>query len=181
MKLDLQIRRTSTDTNFIILTMETIINEIRRELENNSDIKTKEGGQRFFKEQVRFYGVKTSVVSKISKEYFKSSVKKKTKAGIFDLCDKLWQSGYMEESFIACSWSYFIRKDYTSGDFNIFKKWLDTYVNNWASCDTLCNHTIGAFIEMYPEYFKPFNQIRITLASVLRMGSTLKSPLDLKS
>lgn len=83
MKLDLQIRRTSTDTNFIILTMETIINEIRRELENNSDIKTKEGGQWFFKEQVRLYGVKTSVVSKISKEYFKSSVKKKNKSRDF--------------------------------------------------------------------------------------------------
>lgn len=63
--------------------METIINEIRRELENNSDIKTKEGGQRFFKEQVRLYGVKTSVVSKISKEYFKSSVKKKNKSRDF--------------------------------------------------------------------------------------------------
>ncbi|MGE5423190.1 MAG: DNA alkylation repair protein, partial [Ignavibacteriales bacterium] len=26
------------------------------------------------------------------------------------------------------------------------------YVSNWASCDTLCNHTIGTFVEMYPEY-----------------------------
>jgi 3-methyladenine DNA glycosylase AlkD len=25
-------------------------------------------------------------------------------------------------------------------------------VKNWASCDTLCNHTIGSFIEMYPEF-----------------------------
>lgn len=132
--------------------MENIIKNIRRELEDHSDIKTREGGQRFFKEEVKFYGVKTAVVSKISKEYFKSSVKDKTKAEIFELCDKLWQSGYMEESGIACSWSYFIRKDYETGDFKIFKKWLETYVNNWASCDTLCNHTIGAFIEMYPEY-----------------------------
>jgi 3-methyladenine DNA glycosylase AlkD len=23
---------------------------------------------------------------------------------------------------------------------------------NWASCDTLCNHTIGAFLERYPGY-----------------------------
>jgi 3-methyladenine DNA glycosylase AlkD len=29
---------------------------------------------------------------------------------------------------------------------------VESYVDNWASCDTLCNHAVGAFIEMYPEY-----------------------------
>jgi len=31
---------------------------------------------------------------------------------------------------------------------------VNNYVSNWASCDTLCNHTIGTFIEMYPSYLK---------------------------
>jgi len=30
------------------------------------------------------------------------------------------------------------------------ERWLKSYVSNWASCDTLCNHTIGTFLEMYP-------------------------------
>ncbi len=34
----------------------------------------------------------------------------------------------------------------------MFEKWIEKYVNNWASCDTLCNHTIGAFIEKFPKY-----------------------------
>jgi len=25
-------------------------------------------------------------------------------------------------------------------------------VDNWAKCDTLCNHTLGSFIGQYPEY-----------------------------
>ncbi len=25
-------------------------------------------------------------------------------------------------------------------------------MSNWAACDTLCNHTVGSFLEMYPEY-----------------------------
>jgi 3-methyladenine DNA glycosylase AlkD len=25
-------------------------------------------------------------------------------------------------------------------------------VDNWAKCDTLCNHTLGSFLEMYPEF-----------------------------
>ena len=36
-------------------------------------------------------------------------------------------------------------------DFKIFERWVNRYVNNWASCDTLCNHTVGSLIEMYPD------------------------------
>ena len=131
--------------------METILDKIRRELEKNSDEKTKAGSQHFFKEQIKCYGVKSAVVGKISKEYFQL-IKGHTKADIFDLCEKLWQSVYIEESFIACNWSYSIHKKYEPGDFRVFEKWIKNYVNNWASCDTLCNHTVGEFIEMYPEY-----------------------------
>lgn len=131
--------------------MSDIIESIRKQLKQDADRKTKENGQHFFKEKVRLYGVKTAVVSKIGKEYFKV-IKNKKKADIFVLCEELWQSGYMEESFIACNWSYYVRKDYKPEDFKIFEKWVNNYVSNWASCDTLCNHTIGAFMEMYPEY-----------------------------
>lgn len=131
--------------------MISIINKIRQELKQNSDEKTQKTGQNFFKEKIKFYGVKTAIVSKIGKEYFKA-IKDKKKTEIFDLCEELWRSGYMEESFIACNWSYFIRKDYEPKDFEIFEKWVNNYVSNWASCDTLCNHTVGAFVEMYPEY-----------------------------
>lgn len=131
--------------------MDGIIEEIRSELKENIDEHTRQSGQRFFKESVNIYGVKTAVVGRIGREYYKS-IKNRTKAEIFDLCEELWRSGYMEESFIACNWSYFIYKKYEPADFAVFEKWVNNYVSNWASCDTLCNHTIGAFIEMYPEY-----------------------------
>jgi 3-methyladenine DNA glycosylase AlkD len=131
--------------------MQNIINEIRKELIANSDKKTQVTSQNFFKEKIIPYGVKTAIVSKISKKYFQQ-LKGKTKAEIFDLCDILWQSGYIEESFIACHWSYAVRKDFEAGDFEVFDKWINNYVTNWASCDTLCNHTVGGFIMMYPEY-----------------------------
>jgi 3-methyladenine DNA glycosylase AlkD len=129
--------------------MENILASIRNELKKNSDEKTRSSSQHYFKERIKCYGVKTPIVGRISKEYFKL-IKSRSKAGIFDLCDKLWQSGYIEESLIACNWSYRIRKKFEPGDFQIFEKWVHTYVNNWASCDTLCNHTIGEFIERYP-------------------------------
>lgn len=97
------------------------------------------------------YGVRTGTVTKISKENFEY-VKDWGKDKIFDLCEDLWKSGYLEESFIACNWSYYLHKQSAPGDFLVFEQWLQKYVNNWASCDTLCNHTIGTFIEKYPDF-----------------------------
>jgi 3-methyladenine DNA glycosylase AlkD len=131
--------------------MNTIISAIREELRQNSDEKTQKSTLHFFKEKIKFYGVKIPVAVKIGKENFKI-LKDKSKTVIFELCEELWQSGFMEESFIACNWSYYIHKDYQSNDFEIFENWVSNYVSNWASCDTLCNHTIGTFVDMYPEH-----------------------------
>lgn len=131
--------------------MKDVLTYIRKELEANSDEKTKESGQRYFKEPVQLIGVKTAIVGKIGKRSFEM-VKQNKRSEIFQLCEKLWKTGYMEESFIACNWSYFVRKDYKPEDFKIFEKWVNNYVSNWAACDTLCNHSIGEFLEMYPAF-----------------------------
>ena len=124
---------------------------VRTELRRNIDEKRLATSQNFFKEEVKLYGVKVPTVHKISKELF-PFVKSKTKHEIFDLCEIFWQSGYIEESLVACDWSYYIRKQFEPADFKTFERWIGDYVSNWASCDTFCNHTVGAFIQMYPEY-----------------------------
>jgi 3-methyladenine DNA glycosylase AlkD len=131
--------------------MSEIINKIREVLIKNADEKTRLSGERFFKEDVKLYGIKSADVSRISKEHYKN-ITDKSKSHIFSLCNELWKSGYMEESFVACNWAYNVRKEFEPDDFDIFEKWVSTYVGNWASCDTLCNHTVGTFVEMYPEY-----------------------------
>ena len=131
--------------------MNKIIENLRQELINNADEKTKLSAERYFKEGVKIYGLKSAEVSRISKERYKA-VGDKSKSNIFDLCEELWQSGYMEESFVACNWAYNVRKHFEPKDFDVFEKWVNVYVDNWASCDTLSNHTIGTFIEMYPEF-----------------------------
>ena len=131
--------------------MNNIIENLRQELIKNANEKTRLSGERFFKEDVKLYGIKSADVSRISKEHYKN-ITDKSKSHIFSLCNELWKSGYMEESFVACNWAYNVRKHYEPDDFDIFEKWVSTYVGNWASCDTLCNHTVGTFVEMYPEY-----------------------------
>jgi len=133
--------------------MESIIQEIRQELKKNSDEHTRESGQRFFKEEVKLYGVKTAQVSQIGKIYTQQ-IKTMEKGEVFGLCEQLFKSGYLEESFIACQWAYAIRARYEPQDFRVFEKWVQQYVSNWATCDTLCNHTVGTFIEMHPDYLQ---------------------------
>jgi 3-methyladenine DNA glycosylase AlkD len=131
--------------------MSTIIRQIRRELKANADPRTKATGRSFFKEEVKLYGVKAPIVSKIAKRHF-AQLKEMEKDGIFELCEQLWQSGYIEESFIACQWVYGIRSRFMPGDFQVLTRWVTQYVANWASCDTFCNHTVAAFVEMYPKH-----------------------------
>lgn len=128
-----------------------VIELLREALRRESDEATRQSSQRFFKEGVKVYGVRTATVTRIGKECF-ALIEQREKGEIFTLCQRLWMSGYLEESFIACNWSYNMRQDYDPEDFVVFEGWLSSYVSNWASCDTLCNHTIGAFVETYPRY-----------------------------
>jgi len=131
--------------------MSEIIELIRADLTANADETKKIGAENYFKEDICVYGVSTALVTKIGKEHYQK-LKAKSKHEVFALCEELWQSGYMEEAFIACNWSYYRHKEYETKDFALFEHWVASYVTNWATCDTLCNHTVGDFLQMYPEY-----------------------------
>jgi 3-methyladenine DNA glycosylase AlkD len=140
--------------------MNEIINRIRQILAENADEKTRHQSEYFFKEQITVYGVKSAKVQKIAKEIF-TEIKEKPKAEIFAACEKLWQSGYMEESFVACVWSEKLGKKFEPADFEIFEHWIKNYVSNWASCDTFCNHTVGDFVTMYPEFISKLKEFAL--------------------
>jgi 3-methyladenine DNA glycosylase AlkD len=130
--------------------MNPIIPSVRETLQSQADEKSRNAMLRFFKEPIDCYGMKSAVVEQISKSYFKT-IKDLSKSEIFQICETLWQSRMIEENMLACSWSYNIRKSYDQQDFELFKKWIDNYVNNWATCDTFCNHNMGDLILKYPE------------------------------
>jgi 3-methyladenine DNA glycosylase AlkD len=131
--------------------MDTVIEEIRKELAEKADPAIRETAKRFFKEEPRCYGMKTADGIKIAKKYWKE-VKDRPKPEIFALCEELYKSGYMEESFIVSEWAHALSDRYEKDDINVFRRWIDTYITNWASCDGFCNHAMGDFIKKYPEY-----------------------------
>lgn len=165
--------------------MRQIIANIRKSLKQNSDSRAKSAGQKFFKEDVKLYGVKAAQVTKIAREYDKR-ILATPKKEVFGLCEELWLSGYLEESFIACRFAYLIRQTYEPSDFKVFERWVAEYVSNWAACDTLCNHTIGAFVEKYTNFIEDLKKwtksenrwvkraAAVTLITPARNGKFLK-------
>jgi 3-methyladenine DNA glycosylase AlkD len=129
--------------------MKQLIERIREELKGSADEKTQKSAARFFKEQATFYGVKTEVVRKIAKSFW-SEVKLFDKKKVFSVCEELWRSGFTEEAFVVADWLPNLAEKFEQSDIAVFKHWIEKYVDNWAKCDTFCNHTVGCFIEKYP-------------------------------
>jgi 3-methyladenine DNA glycosylase AlkD len=130
--------------------MHLIVAEVRQELVASADEENKNSAQRFFKENVTGYGVKTAVVRKIAKKHW-SEVKLFSKQKIFALCEELYRSDYMEEAFVASFWLPNMVDQLEPSDLATFKAWIKKYGNNWAKCDVLCNHTVGGLLEKHPE------------------------------
>ena len=130
--------------------MNDILAQIRADLKGSSDEKTKQSAQRYFKEQAKFYGVKTETVGKIAKKHW-SQVKTLDKKAIFNLCEELYRSDVTEEAFIVAFWLPKYIDNLEPSDLATFRRWIEQYINNWAKCDGFCNHTIGDLIQKYPE------------------------------
>jgi len=135
------------------LSKTSLLAEIRKVIVDSIDTETSFSHDRFFKEgeAAKMYGLKVDEARKIAKTGWQE-VKELPKQTVFMLCEELWKSGYYEERLIACTWTEALNKNYEPADFAVFERWLGNYVNNWADCDSLCNHTIGEFVMMYPNY-----------------------------
>jgi len=130
--------------------MVSILNGIRADLQANADEKTKQTAQHFFKEQIKVYGIKTAIVGKVARKYW-LQVRLLGKQDIFGLCEDLLCSGYMEEAFVVSNWLPKYIDQLEAIDITTFKRWIENYVDNWAKCDSFCNHTVGDLIQKYPE------------------------------
>jgi len=131
--------------------MDPVIANIRKDLRTSADPATQASFQRFFKEEVKYYGIKVPTVVKIAKKYW-VEIKFLEKKEIFSLCEELYRSNYCEEAFIVSSWAHLLVSRYEKKDLIVFRHWIDSYITNWAACDGFCNHTMGSFIEKYPEH-----------------------------
>jgi 3-methyladenine DNA glycosylase AlkD len=126
-----------------------IISKVREELTHQADPKTSASVQHFFKQKVTYHGVSAVNVGVISKKYY-VAVKNLPKKELYRVCEGLLKSGYGEEAWIAANWTHWFG-NFDKKDMKIYEVWIDKYINDWAKCDTFCNHTVGDLIIKYPE------------------------------
>jgi 3-methyladenine DNA glycosylase AlkD len=143
-------------------------------------------------EDVQYYGVKVPVVGKIAKKYWRE-IKFLEKKEIFSLCEELYKSNYCEEAFIVSTWAHLLSDRYEREDLPVFRHWIESYVTNWATCDSFCNHTMGSFIEKFPEYLEELKHwtqsnnrwlrraAAVSLIIPAKQGKHLNTVLDIAS
>ncbi|MBM3331586.1 DNA alkylation repair protein [candidate division WOR-3 bacterium] len=140
----------SQDTGLAVKPKE-LVAEIRREFEKAADAKYRESIQRFFKEPIDFYGVRTPEVRRIHREYF-DRVKHLPKSEILEICELLHKGTKYEEHGIAFSWAGRLVKKLEPSDFAVLERWLKLYVSNWAACDTFCGGAVGEFLLRFQQF-----------------------------
>ena len=129
-----------------------IVKELQNQLRDAGNAETQRASQTFFKEKIRGHGVKKELVRALAKASFTTSLKTASVQEVFELCEQLWQTGMIEESFAACEWAFALRKTMERQDFAALERWVKTYVSNWAVCDELCVRVVGSFLERFPEF-----------------------------
>ena len=131
--------------------MVSIVDRIRAVLREKADERTLASSQRFFKEPAKSYGVDIQQCSRIARQLW-PEVKKLKKEEVFKLCEELFASDYNEEAHIVSSWLPKMIEQFDEDDWHIFQGWIEKYINNWAKCDSFCNHTMGDYLMKFPEY-----------------------------
>ncbi|MBS3168653.1 DNA alkylation repair protein [Candidatus Woesearchaeota archaeon] len=131
-----------------------ILKRINEELKENIDTKYKEESKKFYKQSnnsvgVSITGVRTPIVRKIAKKYFKD-IKSLKKEEILNLCEQLLREGYNEKTTIAIQWTSYIKLE--EKDFKTLERWLKVYIDNWGKIDDFSLNVISHFIVNYKKY-----------------------------
>jgi len=115
-----------------------MLTRIRGELRELAEPEFRASVQRFFREPVDAYGVRTPAVRRLASTVFRE-VRQWPVAQRNRLCNELWKSGTLEEGALAvCLYQKFARQCGVC-EFHLFEKWIDRFVANWSHCDGVCS------------------------------------------
>jgi 3-methyladenine DNA glycosylase AlkD len=124
----------------------SIIKDIRSELKAKANPKFAQRIKKYFREDIRTYGVQMQDVKKIAKEYYKKFRAAKDIQKAFTVAERLLASANMEEGALALEMLRGFHRLYSPKLFSLFDQWID-YLTNWANADALCCHHIAITLE----------------------------------
>ncbi len=108
------------------------------------------GQRRFFQHEVDTYGVRTQHLNGLVREVY-AVVKPWRLADRNTLMKRLWETGKLESGTLVCHVYRRFSRQCTSCEFQLFERWIDRYVHNWAHTDGVASWLLAACIENVPE------------------------------
>lgn len=128
-------------------TVKAIQHDIQSLMKNPENVKDY---SRFFKNKEKFITLTSQNIRQLAKDHYKN-IRDLDKEHILDICDKLLELRDKNATHIAFDWAFRVKKHYDEEDFVRFERWVETYVDDWSSCDDLCTHPLGYIVWKFPE------------------------------
>ena len=131
------------------MTTQELRASLRRQLKAAAERDFAAGVRKFFREPVDPYGVRSAKLHAIAGDVYRE-VKRWPKPRRDRFMTALWESGKLEDAVIVCHVYRRFSKEFGEREFNLFDKWLDLYVLNWANCDGLASWLLAGAIANQP-------------------------------
>lgn len=118
----------------------------------NADPKKAKGGERYFKEQVKLYGLSGKDFDVLIKELYKSLKPFWQMSDVIEFCDILLPNPHLEPKGVALGVLSYYKEEYEKDLIFKIKEWLSlNFCDCWAAVDTLCLYVLGELLWRYPE------------------------------
>ena len=130
-------------------TVAELVRLTRAELAARADPAFAQGVRNFFKEPVDPWGVRSGDLKQVEKIVYRA-LRDLPPAVRNRVCTELWKGGKLEEGALVCHVYRKFARECGLCEFNLFERWLDRYVSNWAHCDGISSWLTAAAIENEP-------------------------------
>jgi 3-methyladenine DNA glycosylase AlkD len=115
---------------------------IHRALLERADPRFAEGQRRFFRHEVKTWGVRGDRVKEIARQVA-SDIKPWASEQRHELMERLWKRGALESGALVCHVMRRFARSFGEREFLLFEEWLDRYVRNWAHCDGVASWLVA--------------------------------------
>lgn len=138
-----------------------IVLDIHDFLEANANPELVKKYSRYFKDGYKGFGVDYKITGP-----FKDEIIKMNSNLSFDdyllLADQLITLPSYEEKMMAVSFIIYFKKKINTVAMEHFELWLEKYVDNWATCDTLCGELVSIYLLTQKDQLSPMNKWRVS-------------------
>ena len=115
-----------------------------------ADPERAQNAQRFFKHSVPAYGIETSVLRRIVRDWLLTIKHSWDLNQAVELCDLLIKEKQVESKGIGILILAGFKQQFSPKLLATTKKWLESHCDNWATVDTLAPSILSPIFEEYP-------------------------------